>query len=255
MNRDISNILDGWEYQQDELNVRLVRGRDGREKVQLRLDLGLLQMDVDGRPDGKKPFGKGSLFAYYKELAKAAASLDTGESTFSLDSDECSKLWQEAVQYYHRYLSFFQLEDYERAARDTIRNLDLFDFVKKHARDEEDIGAFEQYRPYVLMMNFRAKALLCLRKKDFMSALDIIEDGIQVIRQWYDETEQIEDLDEGGEIAFLEQWANTIRASQPLTRRERLEHALNRAISLQEYERAAELRDEISHLLPPASPQ
>ena len=56
MNFDISHLLDHWDYQPGQVVVRRLVGKDGQEKIQLRLDLGLLQMNAQGRPDGKKPF-------------------------------------------------------------------------------------------------------------------------------------------------------------------------------------------------------
>src|SRR4051812_10799411 len=56
MSFDISHILDKWEYHPGQVVVRKFIGRDGQEKIQLRVDLGLLQMNAEGRPDGKRPF-------------------------------------------------------------------------------------------------------------------------------------------------------------------------------------------------------
>src|SRR5881394_3525522 len=52
---DITQSLRGWAFEPGQVNVRLIRGNDGKPKLQLRLDLGLLQMELDGRPDGKRP--------------------------------------------------------------------------------------------------------------------------------------------------------------------------------------------------------
>jgi hypothetical protein len=52
---DIGKALKGWTFEAGQVNVRLIRGNDGRPKLQLRLDLGLLQMELNGRPDGKRP--------------------------------------------------------------------------------------------------------------------------------------------------------------------------------------------------------
>src|SRR5712692_7204898 len=65
MNFDISHILDQWEYQPGQVVVRRFIGRDGIEKIQLRVDLGLFQMNAHGRPDGKRPFGHPTLFDYF----------------------------------------------------------------------------------------------------------------------------------------------------------------------------------------------
>src|SRR2546429_2221454 len=66
MDFDISHLLQAWEYKPGQVVVRKFKGKDGREKIQLRVDLGLLQMNVQGRPDGKRPFGHPSLFEYHK---------------------------------------------------------------------------------------------------------------------------------------------------------------------------------------------
>jgi hypothetical protein len=58
MSFDISPLLEQWDYQPGQLVVRKFLGRDGVEKIQLRVDLGLLQMNAQGRPDGKHPHGQ-----------------------------------------------------------------------------------------------------------------------------------------------------------------------------------------------------
>ena len=51
MSKDITNILAGWDFNPDELQVRIIPGDDGRERIQMRLDLGVLQMELAGRPE------------------------------------------------------------------------------------------------------------------------------------------------------------------------------------------------------------
>ncbi len=41
---DIDPILKDWSYRPDEITVRVIQGDDGQRKIQLRLDLGVLQM-------------------------------------------------------------------------------------------------------------------------------------------------------------------------------------------------------------------
>ena len=57
MNFDISHLLEHWDYQPGQVVVRKFVGKDGQEKIQLRVDLGILQMNAHGRPDGKRPLG------------------------------------------------------------------------------------------------------------------------------------------------------------------------------------------------------
>ena len=52
--KDITPVLKGWDYEAGTINVRKVSGLDGSPKLQMRLDLGLLQMEMSGRPDGPR---------------------------------------------------------------------------------------------------------------------------------------------------------------------------------------------------------
>src|SRR5690348_9843892 len=54
---DIDRVLQEWPYQPGEISARLVRAADGREVVQMRVEMGLLQLETDGRPDGTRPSG------------------------------------------------------------------------------------------------------------------------------------------------------------------------------------------------------
>jgi protein-arginine kinase activator protein McsA len=47
------------------------------------------------------------------------------------------------------------------------------------------------------------------------------------------------------ELGFLTEWLEEIRSRQPLTKLEKMEREMEKAVSLEKYERAAELRDQI----------
>jgi hypothetical protein len=66
MKRDITPLLKEWPYQPGQVNARLITDTSGAEKVQVRVDLGLLQMNAEGRPDGETPFGFQSLLEYFE---------------------------------------------------------------------------------------------------------------------------------------------------------------------------------------------
>ena len=119
----------------------------------MRIDLGLIQMELSGRPDGERPDGHESLLEVFE--AKAQAALEAGDA-YSLDAESCALLMREGLQYYHRYLSAFHLERFDLVSRDTERNLRLFRFVAKYAARQRDKIEFDQYRPYVQMMHTRA---------------------------------------------------------------------------------------------------
>src|SRR5439155_11614211 len=159
MSLDLHTILQDWPHETRAIKVRKILGLDGRQKLQLRIDLGVLQMELTGRPDGMRPHGCESLLTYHQLRAARAKA---NSETYDLTPEQCAELQQEGIQYYHRYLSLFQINDFEGVVRDTQRNLDLFTFVAEHTDREEFSWSLQQFRPYVLMMNTRAKASILL---------------------------------------------------------------------------------------------
>ena len=94
MNLDIDKLLADWPYEPGQITVRLIEGDEGVPLIQVRLDLGLLQMHVVGRPDGQQPLGYGS-FLEYQEARQDGAELrpDADESPeFHLNEDDCRHL-------------------------------------------------------------------------------------------------------------------------------------------------------------------
>jgi hypothetical protein len=248
---DISQLLSQWEYQPGQVVARRFKAKDGREQIQLRLDLGLLQMNAEGRPDGKRPFGYGSLFDYYRaRLRKHVAAHEGSEEGFKLKAEDCVKLQLEALQYHHRYICLLQLEDHTRVIRDALRNLAVFDFVGKHAECEELAWALQQFRAQLLMVLTRARAAQALETEDYKKAVQHIEEGLEKIRAFFQEHARAEAAETSGEVQSLEAWLEEIRAKRPLSPRERLERALNEAINREDYERAAQVRDALRNLKP-----
>src|SRR5205823_12516453 len=109
MSLDLNTVLRDWPHESGAIKVRKIVGLDGREKLQLRIDLGVLQMEINGRPDGQRPHNCESLLAYHQ--LRAAHTEGCGD-TYELTSEQCAELQQEGIQYYHRYLSLFQINDF-----------------------------------------------------------------------------------------------------------------------------------------------
>ena len=245
VSKDITPVLAGWEYDPDELQVRIVASDDGREKLQMRIDLGLIQMELSGRPDGTRPGGHESLLDECEARVRAASK--RGED-FVLDAAACAGLMREGVQYYHRYIAAFHLQRYDLVIRDTARNLRLFAFVVGHAARQRDRLQFDQYRPYVAMMNARARAHEELARDDHRAALTAIDEGIEGIRQFLRDYEQAEQEAECMELGFLLRWRREVENERPVGPVERLEQQLELAVALEEYEEAARLRDQLRRL-------
>src|SRR4029077_2549815 len=245
MSLDLNTILKDWPHETGTIKVRKVAGLDGKEKLQLRIDLGVLQMELTGRPDGVRPHNCESLLSYHQ--LKAAHTMAQGD-TYELSSEQVSELQQEGIQYYHRYLSLFQINDYAGVVRDTQRNLDLFDFVAEHTDREELSWTLQQFRPYVLMMNTRAKASILLAQGKFAEAMIEIERGRDAIAEFFQHSNFPELVSKSSEIAFLDEWLEEVKAKRPLSKLEIMQREMETAIGKELYERAAELRDAIKLL-------
>jgi UvrB/UvrC motif-containing protein len=249
MNFDISHLLDQWDYVPGQVVVRKFIGKDGREKIQLRVDLGLLQMNASGRPDGKRPYGHISLFDYYEaKLKKCRAEHEGNDDAFTLKAEDCSRLQMEALQYHHRYICLLQLEDFATALRDTTRNLKLFDFVALYAESDELSWSLQQFRPQLLMIHTRAKASQHLETGNFTAALSQVDAGIEAIREFYQSHARLDLLELSHEIHALEHLREEIQRKRPLSRREQLELDLHEALKREDYEEAARVRDALRAL-------
>ena len=179
----------------------------------MRLDLGLLQMELTGRPDGATPHGFDSLLEYYESQLKEHKRNNGTELGFHLTSNECQSLREEAVMYYHRYLSLFVLEEFPGVVRDTARNLKVLDLCGKYAINQEDRLVLEQYRPYIVMMNIRAKASLLANEKRWKQALEIVNEGLESIKEFFASFGQEEAFARSNEVKILKKFARTSEKS------------------------------------------
>ena len=255
MTFDIGDILEDWPFELGQVIVRKIAGSDGREKIQMRLDLGLLQMEITGRPDGQRPFGQESLLDHHErqlERHKQEHGIDAG---FELDAKACEMLRAEAVMYYHRYLAMFVLEDFEAVHRDTMRNLRVMDLCNTYAVEQSDRYILEQYRPYVLMMCTRAGVQAALRDHRPEQALSAVRQGIDDIRTFSARFDGGLDQDPP-ELTILNALAREIETHLPSDPRTELQTELDAAVAEERYEDAAHLRDRLrrsdgGHLLDP----
>lgn len=246
MAKDISRLLEDWEYDPDN-NVRIVQAEDGRQIMQVRLPLGIEQYEMDGRPDGKKPFGKATMLDYMEERLNAHLLEHAGAEGFSIDSKDFLLLQNEGVLFYYRYLQLFQLGDFDRTAKDTEHNLHICELVEKYAKEDVDKSAILQYKPYILRINAIARAMISLHANLKLMAKKVIEAAIVEIRKMPEIDTPAFHFEKIRSINYLKTALKQIleRQDDPV---ERLKSELAEAISAEEYERAAEIRDRLQHL-------
>ncbi len=247
MSVDIADILNNWPYEPGQMSARRVTGLDGSEKIQMRLDLGLLQMEVAGSPDGIRPHGCESLLEYHEQqLADHIRSGGLAEE-FHLDSTQCEQLRNEGLMYYHRYLAEFILEDYRAAVRDTTRNLRMMDFCRTHASEQTDREIMDQHRAYVIMMRTRASALLTLGEDRLTEAMAEVSKGIGLIEETRENSHM--GIESGAsELAVLRALKTEIQGRLPKDPAVDIQRQLTAAIDEERYEDAVDLRDQLRRM-------
>lgn len=178
--RKINELLDTLEFNSDE-PVMVLKIADGREVVIIRSNsFTISRIYTKGRPDGKRPHGRVSYFAYFKEqLEDYRESYDTDEG-FSLTPEDWHLLFDEASDRYVRYLLFSEIKRWKDVERDTQTNLDVCDFAKNYAPDDIAWSIY-QYKGYIIMMNTIAKTEISLKNNQPEEALENIDYGISQI--------------------------------------------------------------------------
>jgi hypothetical protein len=250
MSKDISGIVSGWPYDANEVRARWIQAADGTRKLQLRLDLGVFQMEIEGRPDGTRPHGLSSLLEKYIEEEMQAPGKTLPNQ---LDSDACAELQQEVMQYYYRIMAFYALGDFAGVVRDSDHNLDLIDIVSEYAVDDEVAWQFMQLYPYMRMMNVRARSELSLQGGKFSEAESSVREAIADLESFF--AENYEPANEDGspvppppELESMRELLAQIDRRRPRSAAETLKEELARAVELENYEKAAFLRDQLKSM-------
>ncbi|MFM7033995.1 MAG: UvrB/UvrC motif-containing protein [Planctomycetia bacterium] len=235
--RDIDTVLKGWGFQPGEVNARLVKARDGRDVIQMRVDMGLLQMETEHRPDGMRPHGAET---YYDYLVGEA--IREGES-FRLSREQCAEADREFVQFYHRRLCWLSLREYRRAAKDADHSLSFMDFVREHSPDDEWTVSHEQYRPFVLFHRVQALSLAELEEHGPEAAIVEINAGLVRFRELFERYEAADQYADDELVKRLEQMRDNVRRRYDVG--PTLSEQLAEAVRSEDYELAAKLRDRI----------
>ena len=235
--RDIDALLASWPFRPGEVNARLVKAGGDRDVIQMRVDMGLLQMETEFRPDGDRPGGAETYFDYL-----VGEAIREGDD-FELSDEQCSEADREFVQFYHRRVCWLSLREYARAAQDADHSLAFMDFVREHSPDEEWTLSHEQYRPFVLFHRVQAGALAALEDDGPEKAISEINAGLERFRDLFDEYDAADQFAEDELVLRLEEMRENVRKRYDVGLT--LDEQLIEAVRAENYERAAELRDQL----------
>ncbi len=246
MSADITEILREWEFDSDN-QIRIIQAEDGRQVLQVRQPMGIEQYELDGRPDGKKPFGRESALDEFQARLENHRSAHGSEKGFTLSHDDFATLQGEGVLYYFRYLVLFQIGDFARTARDTEHNLSLFALVERFVDSDDDRKEILQYKPYVLRMNAIARAMISLHKEMRSAAEDILSSAISAIEDMGDIDTPAFQFERARSLNYLKATLRQIHEKRE-SPAEALKLELQSAVENEDYERAAALRDRIREI-------
>jgi hypothetical protein len=235
--RDIDTLLRQWDFQPGEVNARLVKARNGREVLQMRIDMGVLQMETDLRPDGLRPNGAETYYDYL-----VGEVVREGDA-FQLSREQCAEADREFIQFYHRRLCWLSLREYRRAARDADHSLAFMDFVREHSPDEEWTLSHEQYRPFVLFHRVQAAALAALQDGGADAAIKEINGGLDRFKTLFARYDAEEQFADDELVRRLLEMRESVRQRYELGRT--LDEQLADAVQAEDYELAARIRDQL----------
>jgi len=217
--------------------VREVKGSDGRPLLQLRVDMGIVQLEVSGRPDGERPEG---FDTYYDSLL--SQSFADGPA-FQLDHDSCREIDREFYQFYHRRVCWLTLNRYDEAVRDADHTLGLMDFSTANSPDPHWTLMHEQYRPFVMFHKIQALTLIQLEKSNHRGAVEAIDEGLLAMQKLFDAHSSAEESDEDTLLDKLRDMRSSIAKHYDVG--PSLAEQLAQAIASEQYELAAKLRDRL----------
>jgi hypothetical protein len=238
----IDNIFKDWPFDPGAVSVRMVSGGNDREVIQMRIEMGVLQLETSGRPDGVINEGHETYLEYLRDLAEQSAS------EFVLDEDQCFECDREFVQFYHRRICWLALQQYEFAVLDADHSLALMDFCRDHSPDDEWTLSHEQYRPFVMYHQIQADALAHVETDTPEYSIEAINKGLKRLRAIFEENEAEEEFEDDELVQRLVELRETLRTQFDVGKT--LQEQLAEAVAGEHYELAAKLRDELANRRP-----
>ena len=261
MCQDLSPILNNWPAQRGAVCARKLVAEDGQTFIQMRVDLGVLQMHLDGRPDGEHQHGFESMLALLTDRAGPR------ETPLELSDEEKEGVVREMLQYYRRRICLIALADeakegsdlaeadacYQRAIGDADHNLSMLDLLAKHCTDSDFVAEHVQYQPFIIMHRTACLTERALLADNPDQAIEQIKAGITDIEACNvpQEPREPQEREDESDVSLVQPFLTELEDLEDRVRREyncprTLREQLEDAISAEDYELAARLRDALS---------
>lgn len=248
MNLDLAGITIDWKAGAGGICTRVITDAEGHEQIQLQVEMGVLQMEAQGRPDGQR--FRGHVFACEFIEHELAMENDVTE-------DDWESLERELQQLNYRRLSYAALVDEavqadrrERAVELIDRAFDDIDYclrateLMKSCPDGCD-PTFINMRPALVFNRARLRSRRFVLLGEFEEAIDAALGGIPILDEVLSEM-GFDDEQRGQDagIAFLRQNADRLRDKHGIQRtlRERLRDAIDR----EDFQLASQLHEELA---------
>lgn len=232
---DITPILARWEFAQGAPQLRFLVGIGDIVRIQIRLEAGILQFEVTGRPDGSRPHECESWFEHWS---------NRGER---VPWEGCSALLSEVALYHQRAVAFMLLDDFAACAADCARNIAAVAFVQRRAAEGVDTEACPSLHVAAVLLRTRAEASACVRQRDTQGALAAIDRGLAALNPPVGNDAQRHES-QSPESALLRSMRDALVPKLPSSQRVDLENRLKSALRLENYELAVILRNELRQI-------
>lgn len=248
MSLDLAGILANWKAGAGGICTRIIVDADGQDQIQLQVEMGVLQMQVNGRPDGLRYHGH----VYAAEFIEHELAIENNVS-----EEDWEALERELQQLNYRRLSLAALVDEAVQADDRQRAVELID------RALEDIdyclrvtslldaspdgcdATYANMRPALVFNRARLRSRRFVLLGEFEEAIDAALAGIPLLDEvlaemGFDDEQRGQDAG----IAFLRQMSDQLRNKYAIqqTLRERLRVAIER----EDFQLASHLHEELA---------
>ncbi len=253
---DVDDILLDWSFDPETVQTRLIRASNGRYVLQMRADLGILQMEVRNRPDGTTPRGFKTYLAYLKH------SICKQGDRFLFRRKQWGEAIRELRQFSQRRICWLALGRYSGVVRDADHSLEMIRFLQVHAFAPHFLAEVRELacgfrtgdfveldQSLILFQKAQAVVMLALRDHGPVHAAEAVNAGIRQLRErlndnndpWQDARGRQSSVE--GRIEQLLDLKLSLQKRYGLA--PSLEERMQQAVLQENYELAAKLRDRI----------